>query len=154
MIGRSHGIFAEPITFGLALAGHHAEIARGRERLERARAEIAVGKIAGAVGTYAHLSPEIEARALAALGLRAETVSTQVVARDRHAAFFSAIALVAAGIERLATNVRHWQRTEVGEAEEAFTRRARRARARCPTSATRSSSENLVRPRAHRARAR
>jgi len=121
MIGRSHGIFAEPITMGLALAGHYAEIARGRARLERAREEIAVGKIAGAVGTYAHLSPEIEERALARLGLRAETVSTQVVARDRHASFFSSLALLAAGIERLATNVRHWQRSEVGEAEEAFT---------------------------------
>jgi adenylosuccinate lyase len=121
MMGRSHGIFAEPITFGLALAGHHAEIARGRARLEAARREIAVGKIAGAVGTYAHLSPEIERRALASLGLEAETVSTQVVARDRHAAYFAALALVAAGIERLATNVRHWQRSEVGEVEEAFT---------------------------------
>jgi adenylosuccinate lyase len=121
MIGRSHGIFAEPVTFGLVFAGHHAEIARGRQRLVTARAEIAVGKIAGAVGTYAHLSPEIEAAALGSLGLGAETVSTQIVARDRHAAFFSALALVAAGIERLATNVRHWQRSEVGEAEEAFT---------------------------------
>jgi adenylosuccinate lyase len=122
MIGRSHGIFAEPVTFGLALAGHHAEIARGKVRLERAREEIRVGKIAGAVGTYAHLSPAIEARALASLGLAPETVSTQVVARDRHAAFFAALALLAAGVERLATNVRHWQRSEVGEAEEAFTR--------------------------------
>jgi adenylosuccinate lyase len=121
MIGRSHGIFAEPITFGLALAGHHAEIARGRDRLVVARDEIAVGKIAGAVGTYAHLSPEIEERALAALGLRAETASTQVVARDRHAHYFAALALLAAAIERLATNVRHWQRSEVAEAEEAFT---------------------------------
>ena len=121
MIGRSHGIFAEPITFGLALAGHHAELARGRARLEAARREIAVGKIAGAVGTYAHLSPEIEAQALARLGLGAETVATQIVARDRHAAYFAALALVAAGIERLATNVRHWQRSEVAEAEEAFT---------------------------------
>jgi adenylosuccinate lyase len=120
MIGRSHGIFAEPVTFGLALAGHHAEIARGRKRLENARAEIAVGKIAGAVGTYAHLTPEIEARALTKLGLFPETVSTQVVARDRHATFFSALAIVASSIERLATNVRHWQRSEVGEAEEAF----------------------------------
>jgi adenylosuccinate lyase len=120
MIGRSHGITAEPITFGLALAGHLAEMKRGRARLVSAREEIAVGKIAGAVGTYAHLSLRIEERALAALGLRAETVSTQVVARDRHAAFFSALALVAAGVERLATNVRHWQRTEVGEAEERF----------------------------------
>ena len=120
LIGRSHGIHAEPTTFGVALAGHLAEMRRGRQRLLRAREEIAVGKIAGAVGTYAHLSPEIEAEALEKLGLRAETVSTQVVARDRHAAFFSALALLAAGIERLATNVRHWQRTEVGEAEERF----------------------------------
>jgi adenylosuccinate lyase len=121
MIGRSHGIFAEPVTFGLALAGHHAEIARASARLEAARREIAVGKIAGAVGTYAHLSPDIEKRALARLGLEPETVATQVVARDRHAAYFSALALAAAAIERLATNVRHWQRSEVGEAEEAFT---------------------------------
>ena len=119
--GRSHGIVAEPVTFGLALAGHHAELARGKVRLERARDQIAVGKIAGAVGTYAHLSPAIEARALAALGLRPETVSTQIVPRDRHAELFCAMALVAAGIERFATNVRHWQRSEVGEAEEAFT---------------------------------
>ncbi len=121
MIGRSHGIFAEPVTFGLALAGHHAEIRRGKERLVHARETIAYGKIAGAVGTYAHLSPEIEAKALGALGLRPETVSTQIVPRDRHAELFLAMALVAAGIERLATNVRHWQRSEVGEAEEAFT---------------------------------
>jgi adenylosuccinate lyase len=121
MIGRSHGIFAEPITFGLALAGHHAEVARGRARLAAARREIAVGKIAGAVGTYAHLSPAVEARALAQLGLEPETVATQIVARDRHAAYFSALALLAAAIERLATNVRHWQRSEVAEAEEAFT---------------------------------
>ncbi len=120
MIGRSHGIHAEPTTFGVALAGHLAEMRRGRVRLARAREEIAVGKIAGAVGTYAHLSPEIEAQALAKLGLSPEAVATQVVARDRHAAFFSALALLAAGIERLATNVRHWQRTEVGEAEEKF----------------------------------
>jgi len=120
MIGRSHGIHAEPITFGVALAGHLAEMKRGRQRLAAARREVAVGKIAGAVGTYAHLSPALEERALAALGLRPETVSTQVVARDRHAAFFNALAVIAAGIERLATNVRHWQRTEVGEAEERF----------------------------------
>ena len=121
MIGRSHGIFAEPVTFGLALAGHHAELARGKVRLERAREQIAVGKIAGAVGTYAHLSPAIEKAALTKLGLKAETVSTQIVPRDRHAELFCAMALVAAGIERFATNVRHWQRSEVGEAEEAFT---------------------------------
>jgi adenylosuccinate lyase len=86
-----------------------------------ARREIAVGKIAGAVGTYAHLSPDIEKRALARVGLEPETVATQIVSRDRHAAYFASLALLAAGIERLATNVRHWQRSEVGEAEEAFT---------------------------------
>ncbi|MGC4088917.1 MAG: adenylosuccinate lyase [Polyangiaceae bacterium] len=122
LIGRSHGIHAEPLTFGVALAGHLAEVKRGRVRLVRAREEIAVGKIAGAVGSYAHLSPAIEEQALRALGLQPETVSTQVVARDRHAAFFSALGVVATAIERLATNVRHWQRTEVGEAEEKFSK--------------------------------
>jgi adenylosuccinate lyase len=121
MIGRSHGIHAEPTTFGVALSGHLSEMKRGRARLSVARTEIAVGKIAGAVGTYAHLSPAIEKQALGAIGLSPETVSTQVVARDRHAAYFAALAVVAAGIERLATNVRHWQRTEVAEAEEKFT---------------------------------
>jgi adenylosuccinate lyase len=121
MIGRSHGMHAEPITFGVALSGHLAEMKRGRARLRTARAEVAVGKIAGAVGVYAHLSPQIEARALRALGLEPETVATQIVPRDRHAAFFTALAVIAAGIERLATNVRHWQRTEVAEAEERFT---------------------------------
>jgi adenylosuccinate lyase len=119
-IGRSHGIHAEPVTFGLILAGHYAELARGRQRLLVAREEIAVGKIAGAVGTYAHLTPAIEAEALAALGLRPETASTQVVARDRHAAFVATLGILAAAIERFSTNVRHWQRTEVGEAEEHF----------------------------------
>lgn len=121
MIGRSHGIFAEPVTFGIVLAGHLAEMRRGKRRLLEARKEIAVGKIAGAVGTYAHLTPSIERRTLESLGLTPETVSTQVVARDRHAAFFTTLGVIAAGLERLATNVRHWQRTEVGEAEEAFT---------------------------------
>ncbi len=120
MIGRSHGIHAEPTTFGVALAGHYAELARGRARLAAAREEIAYGKIAGAVGTYAPLTPEIEASALGRLGLSPETVATQVVPRDRHAAFVLACASVAAGIERFATNVRHWQRTEVMEAEEPF----------------------------------
>lgn len=121
MIGRSHGVHAEPITFGLALAGHAAEARRGLARLQQARAEIAIGKISGAVGTYAHLTPSIELVTLTRLGLTPETVSTQVVARDRHASYFATLAVVGAGIERLATNVRHWQRTEVGEAEEPFT---------------------------------
>ncbi len=119
-IGRSHGIHAEPVSFGLILAGHYAELERGKRRLLAAREEIAVGKIAGAVGTYAHLTPAIEAEALGALGLRPETAATQVVARDRHAVYVATLGVIAAGIERFATNVRHWQRTEVGEAEEHF----------------------------------
>ena len=119
-IGRSHGIHAEPVSFGQILAGHYAELVRARSAMAQAREVIAVGKIAGAVGTYAHLTPEIEADALGQLGLKAETVATQIVARDRHAALTSAMSLVAAAIERFATNVRHWQRTEVGEAEEHF----------------------------------
>ncbi len=120
LIGRSHGIHAEPTTFGVALSGHFVEIARARTRLTAARDEVAVGKIAGAVGTYAHLTPGIEREALGQLGLTPETVSTQVVARDRYAGFANAMATMASAIERFATNVRHWQRTEVGEAEEFF----------------------------------
>jgi adenylosuccinate lyase len=120
MIGRSHGIFAEPVTFGTVLAGHLAAVKRAHSALLSAQETVAVGKIAGAVGTYAHLSPQIEEQALAHLGLKPETVATQVVARDRHASLFLAMALMAAAIERLATNIRHWQRTEVGEAEEKF----------------------------------
>ncbi len=119
-IGRSHAIHAEPVSFGLILAGHYAELKRGLRRLQRAKKAISVGKIAGAVGTYAHLTPEIESDALGALGLTPETLATQVVARDRHAEWVNACALIAAAIERFATNVRHWQRTEVGEAEEHF----------------------------------
>jgi adenylosuccinate lyase len=120
MIGRSHGVHAEPTTFGVALAGHYAELVRGRRRLAAAREEIAYGKVAGAVGTYAHLAPSIEADALGRLGLLPEPVATQVVPRDRHASLHAAMALLAAAIERFATNVRHWQRTEVLEAEEPF----------------------------------
>jgi adenylosuccinate lyase len=120
MMGRSHGIHAEPITAGLVFAGFYAELGRARRALEAARREIAVGKIAGAVGTYANLDPAVEARALAALGLRPEVVPTQIVSRDRHAAYFQALARLGAAVERLALTVRHWQRTEVGEATEAF----------------------------------
>ena len=119
-IGRSHGIHAEPTSFGLKLAGHWAEFRRNRDRLVAARAEIAVCAISGAVGTYAHLHPDIEAFVAERLGLRAEDVSTQVIPRDRHAAFFCALGVVASGIERLATEVRHLQRSEVREAEEFF----------------------------------
>lgn len=120
MIGRSHGIHAEPITFGLALAGHLAEFLRARSRLVQAREEISVGTLSGAVGTYAHLSPDFEVRALNRLGLRPETVPTQIVSRDRHAVFFNALAVVACAIERFAVQVRHWQRSEVSEVEEPF----------------------------------
>jgi adenylosuccinate lyase len=119
-IGRSHGIHAEPTTFGIKLAGHYAEFARNRERLVAARAEIATCAISGAVGTFAHADPRIEAHVARALGLRPEPVSTQVIPRDRHAAFFCTLAVVASGIERLATEVRHLQRSEVREAEEFF----------------------------------
>jgi adenylosuccinate lyase len=120
MIGRSHGIHAEPITAGLVFAGFYSELGRARRAVALAQQEIAVGKIAGAVGTYANLDPEIEKKALAKLGLGPEVVSTQVVARDRHAAFFSALARLGTAIERMALTVRHWQRTELGEAQEAF----------------------------------
>jgi adenylosuccinate lyase len=119
-IGRSHGIHAEPITAGLVFAGFHAEVVRARRALLTARDEVAVGKIAGAVGTYANLDPQIELRALTSLKLRPETVPTQIVARDRHAGLFQAIARLGTAFERIAVTVRHWQRTEVGEATEAF----------------------------------
>lgn len=120
MIGRSHGIHAEPITFGLVLAGWYAELGRSARRLQEARWEIRVGKLSGAVGTSAHLPLEIEARALERLGLEVETVATQVVARDRHAHFFGVLATLAASIERFSIEVRHLQRTEVREVEEPF----------------------------------
>lgn len=120
MIGRSHGIHAEPITFGMVLAGWYAELARNSVRLKAAREEIAVGKISGAVGTNAHLPPDVEARALESLGLGVETVATQVVARDRHAQYFGTLATLAASLERFSVEVRHLQRTEVREAEEPF----------------------------------
>ena len=119
-IGRSHGIHAEPTSFGLKLAGHYAEFARNRARLVTARSEIAVCAISGAVGTYAHLDPRVESFVAGRLGLVPEPVSTQVIARDRHAAFFGTLAVIASGIERLAIEVRHLQRSEVREAEEFF----------------------------------
>ncbi len=119
-IGRSHGIHAEPTTFGLKLAGHYAEFARNLERLRAARAEVATCAISGAVGTFAAVDPRVEAHVARALGLAVEPVSTQVIPRDRHAAYFATLAVVAGGIERLATEVRHLQRSEVREAEEFF----------------------------------
>jgi adenylosuccinate lyase len=119
-VGRTHGVHAEPTTFGIKLAGFAMEARRNTERLERAFDQVAVGAISGAVGTYSATSPEFEERVLARLGLAREPVSTQVVARDRHAELLQAIALAAAGLERFATEIRHLQRTEVREVEEPF----------------------------------
>jgi adenylosuccinate lyase len=119
-IGRSHGIHAEPTTFGLKLANHYAEFARNRARLTAARKEIAVAAVSGAVGTFAHLDPSVEEYVAGKLGLQAEAVSTQIIPRDRHAAFFCTLGIIASGVERIATEVRHLQRSEVREAEEFF----------------------------------
>jgi adenylosuccinate lyase len=119
-IGRSHGIHAEPTTFGLKLAGHYAEFMRCRERMVAARSEIATCAISGAVGTFANIDPAVEAHVAQKLGLGIEPVSTQVIPRDRHAVFFATMGVVAGAIERLATEIRHLQRTEVREAEEYF----------------------------------
>lgn len=119
-IGRSHGIHAEPVTFGLKMAQAYAEFARGRERLVNARHEIATCAISGAVGTFANIDPRVEAHVAQAMGLAVEPVSTQVIPRDRHAMFFATLGVIASSMERLATEIRHLQRTEVLEAEEFF----------------------------------
>ncbi len=119
-IGRSHGIHAEPTTFGVKLAGFYAEFARARTRLVTARAEIATCAISGAVGTFANINPRVEAHVAKAMGLEVEPVSSQVIPRDRHAAYFAALAVVASSLERLAVEIRHLQRTEVLEVEEFF----------------------------------
>ena len=119
-IGRSHGIHAEPTTFGVKLAGFYAEFARARTRLVTARAEIATCAISGAVGTFANIDPRVEAHVAKAMGLEVEPVSSQVIPRDRHAAYFAALAVVASSLERLAVEIRHLQRTEVLEVEEYF----------------------------------
>ena len=119
-IGRSHGIHAEPVTFGLKMAQAYAEFSRCRTRLVNARAEIATCAISGAVGTFANIDPRVEAHVAAKMGLTVEPVSTQVIPRDRHAMFFATLGVVASSIERLATEIRHLQRTEVLEAEEFF----------------------------------
>jgi adenylosuccinate lyase len=119
-IGRSHGIHAEPVTFGLKLAQAHAEFARNLKRMEAARAEIATCAISGAVGTFANIDPRVEEHVAQRLGLTPEPTSTQIIPRDRHAMFFATLGLIASSIERLATEIRHLQRTEVLEAEEYF----------------------------------
>jgi adenylosuccinate lyase len=120
VIGRSHGIHAEPTTFGLKLAGHYAAFARNKARLAAARAEIATCAISGAVGTFANIDPRVEAHVAKKLGLTPEPVSTQVIPRDRHALFFATLGVIAGSIENLATEIRHMQRTELREAEEYF----------------------------------
>jgi adenylosuccinate lyase len=119
-VGRSHAIHAEPTTFGLKLAGHYAEFVRAKERLAMARFEVATCAISGAIGTFANVDPRVEEYVAEKLGLAVEPVSTQVIPRDRHAAYFAALGVVASSVERLATEIRHLQRTEVLEAEEPF----------------------------------
>ena len=121
-IGRSHGIHAEPTTMGLKFARFHAEFARGRQRLVQAREEIATCAISGAVGTFANVDPAVEVHVAEKLGLKPEPISTQVIPRDRHAAYFSALGLIASAIENLAVEVRHLQRSEVREAQEYFSK--------------------------------
>jgi adenylosuccinate lyase len=119
-VGRSHGIHAEPVTFGLKLAYAYAEFARARERLKLARKEVATCAISGAVGTFAQIDPRVEEHVAKAMGLAPEPVSTQVIPRDRHAMYFATLGVIASSVERLATEIRHLQRTEVLEAEEFF----------------------------------
>jgi adenylosuccinate lyase len=120
MVGRTHGVHAEPTTFGLKVAGWYAEASRNRARLAAAKEEMRFGKISGAVGTYAHLPPDVESEALARLGLNVEPVSTQVIPRDRHAVLMATLGVLASSLDRIALEIRHLQRTEVREAEEPF----------------------------------
>jgi len=120
MMGRTHGVHAEPTTFGLVLAGYYTENQRNTERLRRAREGVAFGKISGAVGTFAHLDPEVEERVCAKLALKHAPISTQVIQRDRHAEFLATLAIIASSMEKIALEVRHLQRTEVREVEEPF----------------------------------
>src|ERR671927_956853 len=119
-VGRTHGVHAEPTSFGLTFALWYDEMRRNRARLERAREAVSVGKISGAVGAFAHLDPEVEERVCARLGLKAAPVSTQVIQRDVYAEYLTTLAVVAASVEKFALQIRHWQRTEVREAEERF----------------------------------
>ncbi|MEK6282479.1 MAG: adenylosuccinate lyase [Acidobacteriota bacterium] len=119
-IGRTHGIHAEPTSFGMTFALWYAEMRRNRKRLKRARKTVAVGKISGAVGAFAHLDPIVEEKVCARLGLKAAPVSTQIIQRDRYAEYLSTLAITASSLDKFALNIRHWQRTEVGEAQELF----------------------------------
>src|SRR6202035_4336118 len=120
MIGRTHGVHAEPITFGLKLANWYSEVGRDIARFEHAAEDMRVGKFSGAVGTFAHLTPELEEKICARLGLKAAAVSSQVIQRDRHAQYLATLATIACTVDKIATEIRHLQRTEVREAEEYF----------------------------------
>ena len=120
-VGRTHGIHAEPTSFGMTFALWHDEMRRNRDRLTRARETVAVGKISGAVGAFAHLDPVVEEKVCARLGLQPAPISTQIIQRDRYAEFLSTLAIIASSLDKFALNVRHWQRTEVREAQEKFT---------------------------------
>ena len=143
-VGRTHGVHAEPTTFGVKLAGFAAEAARNRDRLRRAFDQAAVGALSGAVGTYSATDPDFESRVLARLGLKAETISTQVVARDRLAELLQAIALAGAGLERLATEIRHLQRTEVREVQEPFRSGAQKGSSAMPHKRNPITSERIT----------
>ena len=152
-IGRSHGIHAEPTTFGLKLAQAYAEFARAKERLAAARKEVATCAISGAVGTFAQVDPRVEAHVAKAMGLTPEPVSTQVIPRDRHAMYFATLGVVASSVERLATEIRHLQRTEVLEAEEFFSE-GQKGSSAMPHKRNPVLSENVTGPGAHGARLR
>ncbi|MBQ7456471.1 MAG: adenylosuccinate lyase [Desulfovibrio sp.] len=141
-MGRTHGIHAEPTSFGLKMAGFYAEFTRHKKRFESAIADVSVGKLSGAVGTYAFLSPELEARTMQILGLAVDPHSTQIIQRDRYAHFFTTLAVLAGGIERMATELRHLQRTEVHEVEEGF-RKGQKGSSAMPHKKNPISAENL-----------
>ncbi len=143
MVGRSHGVHAEPISFGLVMALWYDEMRRNLERMHLAREMVRVGKTSGAVGTFAHLDPRVEAHVMRSMGLRAPNVTTQVLQRDRHAEYLSTLALIGASLEKFALQVRHWQRTEVGEAEEFF-RRGQKGSSAMPHKRNPVASENTA----------
>ncbi len=142
-IGRTHGIHAEPTSFGLKMAGHYAEFRRHLGRVRDAVENVRVGKLSGAVGTYAFLSPEVEALTMRHLGLEADTHSTQIIQRDRYAQFFTALAIMAGGVERLCVELRHLQRTEVSEVEEGF-RKGQKGSSAMPHKKNPISAENMT----------
>jgi len=135
MIGRTHGVHAEPITFGLKMALWYEEMRRNRDRILKAQETVSYGKISGAVGTYSSVDPEVEAYVCRALGLKPEPISTQIIQRDRHGEFFTALAITASSLDKFAQEIRLLQRTEVREVEEYFSPGQKRVISQCPTNA-------------------